>query len=126
MRWDILLAAQNPVFMHTAGLQIVLIDLNSKDIKDDASHAKSTSVPLPMMTYGSTGNYRISFEPSGSGMTTVQLFDLLGKQIFAKTIDKITRPMSFTIPESDMPRTPFVAKVRDNNGTAVRREVPVR
>ncbi len=79
-----------------------------------------------MMTFGTSGDYRISLQPAGGGKTTVQLFDLLGRLIFAKTIDEITRLTSFTIPESGMPRTPFVAKVRDGNGTAVRREVPVR
>ena len=84
------------------------------------------SGPLPMMTFGAAGDYRISFEPSGGGRTTVQLFDMLGKQVFMKTIDDITRPVSFTIPESDMPRTPFIAKVRDGKGSTVRREIPVR
>lgn len=89
--------------------------------------AKSVaSGPLPMMTFGAAGDYRISFEPSGGGRTTVQLFDMLGKQVFVKTIDEITRPVSFTISESDMPRTPFIAKVRDGKGSTVRREIPVR
>ena len=86
----------------------------------------AASGPLLLMTFGAAGDYRISFEPANGGKTTVQLFDMLGKLIFAKTIDEIRKPVSFTISGSDVPRTPFLAKVRDNNGTTVRRELPVR
>lgn len=74
------------------------------------SLSKSTTSPLhPIMTYGLTGNYRVSLAPSGEGKTTLQLFDMLGRCIFARQIDNITKPVTFTVPEERVPRSPFVA-----------------
>ena len=90
--------------------------------------AKSTSShgPLPMMTFGPAGDYRVSLQPAGGGKTSLQMFDLLGRCIFTKTIDDLTRPVSFTVPAGNVPRTPFVARVRDENGASMQREIPVR
>lgn len=68
------------------------------------SLSKTTTSPLhPIMTYGPSGNYRISLEPSGGGTTTLQLFDMLGRCVFARQIDNITKPVSFTVPEDHVP-----------------------
>ncbi|MBN1576940.1 MAG: hypothetical protein JW913_10325 [Chitinispirillaceae bacterium] len=50
----------------------------------------------------------------------------MGRLIFTKTIDDLTRPVSFTVPSDNVPRTPFLAKLRDGSGSKVRREIPVR
>ncbi|MBN1575084.1 MAG: endo-1,4-beta-xylanase [Chitinispirillaceae bacterium] len=82
--------------------------------------------PRPaFMTCSPAGNYRILLDPS-AGNGSLQLFDLRGRCIVAKRVDNISGPSAFIIPESGMPRSPFVARVTDKNGTHVQREIPVR
>jgi hypothetical protein len=80
-----------------------------------------------MMTFGaSTGEYRVSLQPAGGGKTSMQLFDMIGRTIFTKIIDDITRPVTFTVPQDNVPRTPFIAKFQDENGLTVQKKIPVR
>jgi len=88
--------------------------------------AKKSNAPLPMMVFGAGGNYNISLQPAGAGKTSVQLFDFLGRVVFDKTIENITKPVTYTIPEKSLPQTPFVAKVKNGDVTAVKKEIPVR
>jgi len=88
--------------------------------------AKKSNAPLPMMVFGAGGNYNISLQPAGAGKTSVQLFDFLGRVVFDKTIDNITKPVTYTIPEKSLPQTPFIAKVKNGDVTAVKKEIPVR
>jgi|WetSurMetagenome_2_1015567.scaffolds.fasta_scaffold143907_2 hypothetical protein len=87
---------------------------------------KTLSSPGPMMTFGAAGNFQVMLQPAGGGKTSVQLFDCIGRLLFDKTIDNITKPTTFTIPEYDVPKTPFIAKFRDNNGNTIRKAIPVR
>jgi hypothetical protein len=89
---------------------------------------KATSGIAPiMMTYGmSDGNYRVTLEPTSGGKTRMQLFDLVGRCIFSKQIDNISQPVSFTIPESSLPQTPFITKVSNGNGSVVKKEILVK
>ncbi len=56
----------------------------------------------------------------------MQLFDLVGRCIFSKQIDNISQHVSFTIPESNLPQTPFIAKVSNSNGSVVKKEIIVK
>jgi hypothetical protein len=89
---------------------------------------KTTSGIAPiMMTYGmSDGNYRVTLEPTSGGKTRMQLFDLVGRCIFSKQIDNISQLVSFTIPESSLPQTPFITKVSNSNGSVVKKEILVK
>jgi hypothetical protein len=84
------------------------------------------SFPHAMMAYGPTGDYRIRLAPAGGGKTSVQLFDMLGRNVFSKNIDNITSPVTFTIPENNVPQSPFIAKVKDEKGVSIKREIPVK
>jgi hypothetical protein len=84
----------------------------------DGSTFKKTSYSAApvMMTYGmSDGNYRVTLEPTSGGKTRMQLFDLIGRCIFTKQFDNISQPVSFTIPESSLPQSPFITKVSNSN-----------
>lgn len=89
--------------------------------------SKKAAGPNTMMFFGpSAGDYRISLLPSGGGKTSVQLFDMVGRQVFESQVDDITRPFSITIPAEQTSRTPFITRVRDKNGSVVKKEIPVR
>jgi hypothetical protein len=87
--------------------------------------SKSASSPGPMMTFMSSGDFKVSLQPVNGG-TSVQIFDMLGRQVFRKNVQNINKPMSFTIPSGDMPNSPFVIRVQNNNGSYVKKEIPVR
>lgn len=85
----------------------------------------SSSPPL-MMTYGmSNGSYRVTLLPSTGGQTTMQLFDLVGRLLFTKQLDCVTSPVTFTIPEKNIPASPFIAKVKNKDGVLYKKEIPV-
>jgi hypothetical protein len=74
----------------------------------------------------SDGSYRVTLEPTSGGKTQMQLFDLVGRCIFSKQIDDISRSVLFTIPESSLPQTPFITKVSNSNGSIVKKEIIVK
>jgi hypothetical protein len=82
--------------------------------------------PKIMTAYGPQGDYCIRFAPSSGGKTSITLFDMLGRCVFSKDIGSVNAPMTITIPENGIPPSPFVAKVRNENGTVLRKELPVR
>jgi hypothetical protein len=92
-----------------------------------ASHplSKASSSPGPMMAYMPSGDFRVSLQPVTGG-TSIQIFDMLGRQIFQKSIQNIREPTSFIIPSSGMPNTPFVTRVNNNNGSFTKKGIPVR
>jgi hypothetical protein len=89
--------------------------------------AKSAgSIPHAMMAFGPSGDYRITLAPASGGKTSVTLTDMLGRQVFSREVGNLTSPVTFTIRETGVPPTPFVAKVRNEKGTVAKREIPVR
>lgn len=72
------------------------------------------------------GNYRVTLSPSSGNQVKFQMFDLLGRCIFSKQINNITSSQTFTIPESDVPKSPFIAKFSDKNGSYFKKEIPVK
>jgi hypothetical protein len=88
--------------------------------------AKSTSsTPAPIMSLTPSGNFRVSLQPA-SGGTSVQIFDMLGRQVFGKIIQDIKTPTSFVIPSKNVPSSPFIAKVNNSNGSFFKANIPVR
>lgn len=85
---------------------------------------KSSPTIGPMMTYMPSGDFRVSLQPVAGG-TSVQIFDMLGRQIFRKDVRNIREPASFIIPSSSLPHSPFVARVNNTNGSYVKKETPV-
>jgi hypothetical protein len=80
------------------------------------------STPGLMKIYGQeNGNYRVTLSPSSGNQVRFQMFDLLGRCVFSKQINNITSPQTFTIPEANVPKSPFVAKVTDGNGSVCRK-----
>jgi hypothetical protein len=82
--------------------------------------------PHAMMTFGMNGDYRIKLAPAQGGKMSVRLFDMLGRTVFTRYIDRITAPVTLTISEGDVPPGPFITKVQDKNGAMVKREIPVK
>ena len=99
-------------------------DVSSAPPKGFAKTA--SSIPNAMMTFGPTGDYRISLTPVSGGKTSVTLFDMLGRCVFSKDIGNLTGPVTYTIPENGVPATPFIAKVKDEKGVLLKKELPVR
>jgi hypothetical protein len=87
--------------------------------------AKSTSSPRPMMTYLPNGNFRVSLQPTSSGQTSIQIFDMLGRQCFSKTIQDLQKTQSFIVPSGSVPRSPFVAKANNADRAAYGKAIPV-
>lgn len=88
---------------------------------------KTTAATMPMTIYGPTSdNLRIKLLPTGSNRTTVQLFDLMGRCIFSKEVGKLTSPVTFTVPEKNVPQSPFITRVENNDGSYVKKRLPVR
>jgi hypothetical protein len=84
------------------------------------------SSPQAMMTFGPTGDYRISLAPVSGGKTSVTLTDMLGRRVFSREVGNLTGPVSFTIPDNEVPPTPFVTKAKDERGTVVKKAIPRR
>ena len=100
---------------------------NVSSASSPALSKSAASGKMSFMAYGPTaGNYRVRLEPSGNGATSMQLIDMLGRCVFSRQFGNITEPLTFTIPENSMPRTPFVARVQDGKESYVKREIPVR
>jgi hypothetical protein len=87
--------------------------------------SKTTSSPGPLMTYLPSGDFRVSLQPVTGG-TSIQFFDMLGRQIFQKSIQNMREPTSFIIPSYSMPNSPFVAKVNNSNGSFVKKAIPAQ
>jgi hypothetical protein len=92
------------------------------------SLAKTKSIQSsPMQIYGlSGGDYRVTLSPSSGNQINFQMFDLLGRCVFDKQIQNLTSPVSFTVPEENVPNSPFIAKVNDGNGSVVKKQIPVK
>jgi hypothetical protein len=89
------------------------------------SLSKTAATPGPMMTYMPSGDLRVNLQPV-SGGTSIQIFDMLGRQLFNETVQNINKPTTFNIPASGMPNSPFVARVNNGNGSYVKKGMPVR
>jgi hypothetical protein len=72
------------------------------------------------------GDYRVTLTPSSGNQINFQMFDLLGRCVFDKQIENLNRPVSFTVPEGNIPNSPFIAKVNDGNSTIVKKQIPVK
>lgn len=83
--------------------------------------------PSFMQIYGlSDGNYKVSLIPSSGNQVQFQMFDLMGRCIFSKQLENLKAPVTFTIPESNVPNSPFIAKVKDGNETLYKKQIPLR
>jgi hypothetical protein len=59
-------------------------------------------------------------------LSSIQIFDFLSRQILSKNIQNIREPASFIIPSSGIPNTPFISRVQNNNGSLVKRSIPIK
>jgi hypothetical protein len=93
-----------------------------------SSLAKTKAVQSsPMQIYGlSGGDYRVTLSPSNGNQLSFQMFDLMGRCVLSKQINNLTSPVSFIIPENNVPKSPFIAKVNDGNQSFYKKQIPVR
>lgn len=90
------------------------------------SKTKAAQLSL-MQIYGlSDGNYKVSLVPSSGNQVQFQMFDLMGRCVFSKQLENLKAPVTFTIPESNVPNSPFIAKVKDGNETLYKKQIPVK
>jgi hypothetical protein len=88
------------------------------------SLAKTSASAAPIMALMPSGNFRINLAPSSNGQTSIQLFDMLGRLVFAKNIQEMKTQTSFVIPSSNIPKSPFMTKVNNGNGVFYQKEIP--
>ena len=72
------------------------------------------------------GNCRVLITPSGSGGISMQLFDMLGRRVSSIRSDNLDGQVVFTFPGSCVPRSPFVLKATDRNGSYAKQVIPLR
>ena len=96
------------------------------NVSAQAPLAKSAAAGIqPMMALMPSGDFHVSLQPAAGG-TSVQIFDMMGRQVFNKTIQNINKPTSFNIPSSKLPNCPFISQVSNSNGTFAKKSIPVR
>jgi hypothetical protein len=108
-----------------------LLSLKAWRFRTDASSAasqlaKKSSTPGSIMSLMPSGDFRVSLQPTANGEASIQIFDMLGKQIFSQTVQNINSPKSFIVPSSGIPRSPFIAKVKSGEETFTKKEIPIR
>jgi hypothetical protein len=86
--------------------------------------AKTSVSAAPIMALMPSGDFRINLSQSGNGQTSIQLFDMLGRLVFAKNIQDMKRQTSYVIPSNNIPKSPFMTKVNNGNGVFYQKEIP--
>ena len=88
---------------------------------------KKAASPGTMVVHGlNDGNYRVTLTPSSGNGAIFQLHDLLGRCLLSKSIKDFNGPVTFTIPNEQVPKTPFIAETK-SEGSALRKKViPVK
>lgn len=86
--------------------------------------AKSlVSSPAPIMALMPQGDLRVTLEPATCSQMHVQLFDMLGRQIYSRNITPVTSKVSFTIPTHGMANNQFFVRVNDGNSNFIKKEI---
>jgi len=87
---------------------------------------KAYSVPL-MQIYGlSNDAYRVTLTPESGNRLHFQIFDLLGRCTYSRTIGNISEPASFILSKEEVPETPFIAKTSNGKSATAKKVIPVR
>jgi hypothetical protein len=86
--------------------------------------AKTSASAAPIMALMPSGDFRINLAPSANGQTSIQLFDMLGRLVFAKNIQDMRTQTSYVIPSNNIPKSPFITKVNNGNGVFYQKEIP--
>jgi hypothetical protein len=86
--------------------------------------AKTSSSAAPIMALMPSGDFRINLAPSSNGQTSIQLFDMLGRLVFAKNIQDMKTQTSYVIPSNNIPKSPFMTKVNNGSGVFYQKEIP--
>jgi hypothetical protein len=86
--------------------------------------AKTSASAAPIMALMPSGNFRINLAQSSNGQTSIQLFDMLGRLVFAKNIQDMKTQTSYVIPSTNIPKSPFMTKVNNGNGVFYQKEIP--
>jgi hypothetical protein len=87
---------------------------------------RTTGQPNQIMYFGVAGDLRVNLQPVGGGKTSIQLFDMLGKQVYSKTIENITQPISFIISSDQVPHSPFISNIENEHYAFQRKMILAR
>lgn len=89
--------------------------------------AKKAASQSPIQIIGhSGGDYRVTLSPTNGNQIDFQMFDLMGRCVFARKINNLISPVTFTVHENIIPASPFITKVSDGENNYYKRQVPVR
>ena len=97
----------------------------TSSVPQNLSKASSARLQRPIITYCSSGNYRVSLKPVSGGKTSVQICDLMGRLTFSKVFDELKETTTFTVPTGNVPQTPFITRATNENGQSVQATLPL-
>ncbi len=84
-------------------------------------------VAAPSYSIAPSGALRVNFQPLGNGKTSIQLFDMVGRTVYAGIVPTTAgAPSSFTIPAANVPVSPFVAKISSGGAAVSEKIIPMR
>lgn len=88
---------------------------------------KKAASPGTMVVHGlNNGNYRVTLTPSSGNGAIFQLHDLLGRCLLTKSIKDFNGPVTFTIPNNKVPKTPFIAETKSESSALRKKVIPVK
>ena len=88
--------------------------------------AISSNVPVPIVSFGSSGDLKIKLTHSPTGGATISLFNLLGQQFFSQSISDLKKDVTFTIPSSSIPKSPIITQIQNDQGSFLAKSIPVK
>lgn len=87
---------------------------------------KNTLGQKAIMTFEYSGDLKVSLNPLGGGKTSLEIFDMMGRRSYQKVFNAITSKTTFTVKELHVPKSPFIAKTTDENGSVVEKKLRVK
>jgi hypothetical protein len=88
--------------------------------------AISTGPLQPLFSFNSAGDCTLKLHRSSGGATTVSLLNLLGQQIFSKTIPDLDKEVTINLPSGTIIPQTVITKVQNSNGASFAKTVPVK
>ena len=80
----------------------------------------------PIITYGPSGSYRVTFQPVAGGKTSIEIFDLMGRLTFSRVFDKKNQTTTCIVPAESVPQSPFITRTSNRNCQKTQAVIPVR
>lgn len=96
-------------------------------VKSTLQKSSATSGLLkPIFSFNSAGDYTLKLNRSSGGATNVSLLNLLGQQIFSKTIPNLDKEVTITLPSGTVIPQTMITKVQNSNGDSFEKALPMK